>query len=159
MNKLFIIAAVFVLAVTQNSFAQDSARQTETPQLLSFYYNIKDALVAGNANAASASAQDFVTAAKSMDNSEIPENSLKALVNDAGSIAATKDLKKQREIFAGLSTGMTALARAVKLSDTPVYEAYCPMKKASWLSSSKSIKNPYYGSAMLTCGKVTDTLQ
>jgi hypothetical protein len=33
------------------------------------------------------------------------------------------------------------------------------MKKAYWLSPDKAIKNPYYGSAMLTCGKVTETIQ
>jgi hypothetical protein len=33
------------------------------------------------------------------------------------------------------------------------------MKKASWLSSEAAIKNPYFGSAMLTCGKVTATLK
>jgi len=33
------------------------------------------------------------------------------------------------------------------------------MKKSSWLSNDTSIKNPYYGSSMLTCGKVTGTLK
>jgi hypothetical protein len=32
------------------------------------------------------------------------------------------------------------------------------MKKASWLSNDKAIKNPYYGSAMLTCGNVKTIL-
>lgn len=38
-----------------------------------------------------------------------------------------------------------------------VYYQYCPMKKAYWLSMEKEIKNPYYGSSMLTCGKVIET--
>jgi hypothetical protein len=28
-----------------------------------------------------------------------------------------------------------------------------------WLSSEAVIKNPYYGKAMLTCGKVTETIK
>jgi hypothetical protein len=32
------------------------------------------------------------------------------------------------------------------------------MKKAYWLSGDKVIKNPYFGSAMLTCGTITETL-
>jgi len=32
------------------------------------------------------------------------------------------------------------------------------MKKAVWLSNEKAIKNPYYGSQMLTCGKVVETI-
>ena len=30
--------------------------------------------------------------------------------------------------------------------------AYCPMADKPWLQKDKDIKNPYYGSAMLTCG-------
>ncbi|MGY4386382.1 hypothetical protein ACVWYN_003435 [Pedobacter sp. UYP24] len=32
------------------------------------------------------------------------------------------------------------------------------MKKSSWLSSEKAVKNPYFGSAMLACGSVQETL-
>jgi len=46
----------------------------------------------------------------------------------------------------------------VKLSDAPLYQQYCPMKKSYWLSKDAAIKNPYYGKQMLTCGKVSDTL-
>jgi hypothetical protein len=78
-------------------------------------------------------------------------------VQDAGAIATAKDLKKQREVFANLSNNMVAVAKAVKLSVQPVYQQYCPMKKASWLSSEKTIRNPYFGSAMLSCGELTNT--
>ena len=53
---------------------------------------------------------------------------------------------------------MALVAKAVKLTDAPVYKAYCPMKKAYWLSAEKEIKNPYYGSAMLSCGSVMETI-
>jgi hypothetical protein len=33
------------------------------------------------------------------------------------------------------------------------------MKKASWLSDSKEIKNPYYGEKMNDCGSVKATLK
>jgi hypothetical protein len=32
------------------------------------------------------------------------------------------------------------------------------MKKAYWLSGDAAIKNPYFGSSMLTCGKVSTTI-
>jgi hypothetical protein len=54
---------------------------------------------------------------------------------------------------------MYTLAKAAKLSPQPVYEQYCPMKNAYWLSSEASIKNPYYGNEMLSCGEVKDTLK
>jgi hypothetical protein len=53
---------------------------------------------------------------------------------------------------------MFELVKGLKLNTNTLYEQYCPMKKATWLSESAAIKNPYYGSQMLTCGKTTETL-
>ena len=152
---------MFATAFVQNSFAQDSTTQTQSQlsQLLASYFNIKDALVAGNANSASSGAEQFVKTANGIDYKVISEGNINALLKDAGKISDTKDIKQQRELFTNFSTNMFTLAKAVKLTTQPVYEAYCPMKKAYWLSSDKAIKNPYFGSAMLTCGKVVETLQ
>jgi hypothetical protein len=32
-------------------------------------------------------------------------------------------------------------------------------KGANWLSKENAIKNPYYGSSMLSCGKTTETIK
>lgn len=156
MKKLFIMVAFIATAFVQHSFAQDDLKQS---QLLSLYYNIKDALVAGSANTAASKADEFVKTLNGIDEKIIPAASRDALLKGAGKISSTKDIKLQREQFAGFSADMIALAKSVKLTVQPVYAAYCPMKKAYWLSSEKAIKNPYYGNAMLTCGKVTETLQ
>ncbi len=159
MKKIFIIVAICATALVQQSFAQDTSTQSPFSSLLHSYYDIKDALVAGNANTASMQASEFVKAAKSVDSKDFSADTRDALVKDAEAIAATKDIKRQRENFAGFSTNMAALAKTVKLSAEPIYEAYCPMKKSYWLSSDKAIKNPYFGNAMLTCGKVTETIK
>jgi uncharacterized protein DUF3347 len=160
MKHLFIIVALFATAYFQNSFAQGSTSQTQTQltQLLSSYYGIKDALVAGNTGNAAISAGAFVKAANGIDYKIVSEGNIHALLKDAGAISETADLKKQREQFARLSTNIITLAKAVKMGAQPAYEIYCPMKKASWLSDSKTVKNPYYGSAMLSCGNVVDTI-
>jgi hypothetical protein len=80
------------------------------------------------------------------------------LTFDARHISESKDIAHQREHFANFSANFFKLAKAVKLTDNPVYYAYCPMKKSYWLSADAAIKNPYYGSQMLTCGKVSETL-
>ena len=45
-------------------------------------------------------------------------------------------------------------------TDTKIYRDYCPMydqgKSGYWISETKDIKNPYYGSEMLTCGGITN---
>lgn len=148
--------ALTAITFSHKSFAQDT---TKASQLLSHYYALKDALVAGNSNQAASHAQSFLKTAQGIDSKASGKGSINTLVKDAGKIAGTKELKKQREYFAGFSTNMATLAKAVKLSDQPVYQAYCPMKKASWLTSEKVIKNPYYGSSMLTCGEITNTIR
>ena len=159
MKKItFIVAIVAATTSTQPGFAQDSAKQYQLPQLLTNYYNIKNALVAGDATAASSSAQAFAKTANTIDYKVISEGNINTLVKDAGKIAESKDIKTQRTYFANFSTNMATIAKAVKLADQPIYQAYCPMKKANWLSNDKAIKNPYYGSAMLTCGKVVETI-
>ena len=159
MKKIFFVAVAF-LATTliQNTFAQDSTQQYQLSQLLTQYYQIKDALVAGNGNEASAKAQDFIKTANSIDYKLISEGNINALLKDATPISETKDIKVQREHFANLSDNMATLAKSVKLTGDPIYKQYCPMKKTNWLSNEKAIKNPYYGNAMLTCGNVVETI-
>ncbi|MGV3685085.1 MAG: DUF3347 domain-containing protein [Daejeonella sp.] len=155
MKKIFFIVAIIATSFTQTTFAQDKA--VGSSDILSQYYAVKDALISGNASLANAKAIEFVKSAT--DAANLPEANRVALVKDASNIAKTKDLKKQREYFSAFSENMFALAKSTKLSSEPVYQAYCPMVKASWLSSASAIKNPYYGSSMLTCGKVVETLK
>lgn len=158
MKKIFLFVAICATAFVQQSFAQNISTPKPS-ELLTSYYNIKDALVSGDANSAASNAEQFVKTINSISIEIIHESYKEALLKDAGKISATKDLKKQREAFSAFSANMFALAKAVKLNAEPVYYQYCPMKKATWLSSNKAIKNPYYGNSMLTCGKTTDTIQ
>jgi hypothetical protein len=61
-----------------------------------------------------------------------------------------------------LSENMYALIKVSK-TETPTYYQFCPMandgKGANWLSKENAVKNPYYGSQMLTCGKVVETIK
>ena len=51
----------------------------------------------------------------------------------------------------------------VSKTKTPIYVQHCPMandgKGANWLSKENQVKNPYYGSKMMTCGKTVETLK
>ncbi|HEX3166180.1 MAG TPA: DUF3347 domain-containing protein [Chitinophagaceae bacterium] len=158
MKKSILVIALLSTVFAQKTFAQDSTQQHQLSQLLTQYYNIKDALVAGNGIVASAKAEEFIKTANSIDYKLISEGNINALLKDATPISETKDIKVQREHFSNLSNNMASLAKSVKLTTEPIYQAYCPMKKANWLSNDKAIKNPYYGSAMLTCGKVVETI-
>ncbi len=157
MKKIFLVVALIAITFIQNSFAQDSTKSQSAP-LLTSYYSLKYALVGSNANIAAVSATLFIKAVNDLDTTIVKEESRNALLKDAVAISQTKDLNVQRVKFSTLSANMFVVAKTVKLSAEPIYQQYCPMKKASWLSDVKVIKNPYYGNAMLTCGSVKETL-
>jgi DNA-binding transcriptional regulator WhiA len=159
MKKIFLLVAFLATSMVQYSFAQDHSGHAQSTDLLGLYYNIKDALISGNAATTTAQAVTFVKAINAEDAKKVPETSRLALSKGASNIAQAKEIKKQREYFAAFSEDMYALAKSTKLSTAPIYKAYCPMKKANWLSSEAAIKNPYYGTAMLSCGKITETLK
>lgn len=154
-KKILALLAFWLLVSAQNSFAQDTPK-VQQAQILNSYYKVKNALVSSDPSLAASAAGELVTAINTTDKTSLDENARAALLKDAVFISQSKDVKKQREQFAALSNSMAELAKTTRLSAEPVYQQYCPMKKASWLSSEKAIKNPYYGSAMLTCGTVKE---
>jgi len=142
-------------------FAQSSGLSS----ILTAYYEIKDALVAGDAKAVASAAGGMLKAINGVDMTALAPKDHQAfmalqdkLAYDSRHISESSDINHQREHFTSLSANLFKLAKQARLSDQPIYEDYCPMKKAYWLSSDAAIKNPYFGSKMLTCGKVSTTL-
>ncbi len=68
-------------------------------------------------------------------------------------------LKALRTPFKPLSEALAASATNLGLTlDGSLYQAHCPMalgQGADWLQTGKEVRNPYYGSAMLSCGSIT----
>lgn len=79
-----------------------------------------------------------------------------AMAKSAKAVADAADLKAARVAFGDLSDAVIAAGKAEGWKDTPeVKVAYCPMVKKSWVQKEADIRNPYYGTAMLTCGSFT----
>src|SRR5262245_53845937 len=77
-----------------------------------------------------------------------------ALVKAARGVEQAADMNAAREAFGALSDAVIAAGNAEKWKDAPdVRVAYCPMVKKSWLQKEETIRNPYYGNSMLTCGE------
>lgn len=74
------------------------------------------------------------------------------VAKQAEALAKAKDLKAAREAFKPLSASLTKYLADNKAGKGVYHEGYCPMVKASWLQTEKEVRNPYMGSAMLTCG-------
>jgi hypothetical protein len=133
------------------------------------YFLLKDALVKTDGKTAATVAKDVLTALNAVKMEELATDvhmiwmkEMKGLLGGAKNISETQDIKRQREFFISLSKSMYELIKVAKY-ETPVYLQFCPMandgKGANWLSKENAVKNPYYGSKMMTCGKTVETIQ
>lgn len=121
-------------------------------KLINNYTAVKDALVSGDNKAAAGAIGVFQKTLSEEGSFELKD----ALLKSADEIAKAGSIDKQRAAFNDFSVNLWKVVKASKTS-SPVYYQYCPMKKAYWISSTKEIRNPYYGSSMLTCGKTVET--
>jgi Cu(I)/Ag(I) efflux system membrane fusion protein len=73
------------------------------------------------------------------------------------------DIEQLRKTFQPVSTTMIEMTNTFNPVGEIIYVQHCPMadnnKGADWLSVEKEIKNPYFGSSMLTCGEVTKEIK
>ncbi len=151
MKKIIFTTLFSVFTVLTLSAQKSDATITK---LYQNYLNIKTALVADNSDDASKAATIFLKSASMIDFKVLSEGNLDVLRKSASKIAESRSIDTQRESFDNLSKNMISLTSKFKLSDDSVFVQYCPMAEASWLSSEKEIRNPYYGSSMLKCGSV-----
>ena len=79
------------------------------------------------------------------------------------SLVNSKDIAASRRHFVSLSDQMVMLATTFESNENTIYVQHCPMANedngADWLSTSKQIKNPFFGSSMLKCGEVKTTIK
>ncbi|TPD70565.1 DUF3347 domain-containing protein [Flavobacterium microcysteis] len=149
-----------------------ATRQQEQNQLKAVfdnYFDVKDALVKTEGKLASDKAKGLVKAinAVKMNELKMEEHNvwmkvLNELKEDAEHVSETTDAEHQRDHFITLSKSIYELLKVSKY-EVPVYYQFCPMandgKGANWLSKENAVKNPYYGSQMLTCGKTVETIK
>ena len=138
---------------------------TKAEAILNDYFNLKDALVADDTKKAAQEGSKLAASLKAFDASKYTAEEQKELadiIEDATEHAehiAKSDMGHQREHFKTLSKDMSDLIAITGTKNT-LYEQFCPMYDggSSWLSSSDQVRNPYYGSKMLKCGKVKKTI-
>lgn len=142
---------------------------TQLKAVFDHYFSVKDALVQTDAPAASVHAAALLKSLKGVDMNKLSAAEhtvwmrvMKDLMKDTEKIAAAKEIAKQRESFVLLSGNIYELIKVAPPA-TPVYYQHCPMyaqgKGGQWLSKENTIKNPYYGTQMLTCGQTVETIK
>lgn len=142
-------------------------------RLLDSYYLLKDAFVASDTIKANDAALNLVQNAESLNVDEIRGDSSGTIRETANYFAATisgsgkaltaeSGIEAKRKEFEMITDAMWSLTRTVQYEGQKVYYQYCPMafnnRGAYWLSNTREIENPYFGSKMPDCGEVTDSL-
>lgn len=131
---------------------------------------LKEALISSDSAAASASIQEIKNSLAKVDMTLLKDealmdwmSNLRVFNESTALISSSTNLKVQRKAFASFSDALYKSIKMFGIGGLTVYYAHCPMANnnigAYWLSDSKQIRNPYMGEAMLTCGKVKETLQ
>ena len=134
--------------------------------VLADYFMLKDALVGDDTKKAAQAGTKLMASLKAFDTKSYTKEEQKELadiIEDATEHAehiSESVIDHQREHFKTLSKDITDMVAITGTKNT-LYEQFCPMydKGSAWLSSSNEVRNPYYGSKMLKCGKVQKTIQ
>ncbi|MDR6301741.1 hypothetical protein GGR31_002411 [Mesonia maritima] len=140
-----------------------NAGSNASDAIIDNYLKIKNALVADNQEKAAEAGGNLVADFDDFDKasySSEEQQELTDIIEDAKEHAehiSESPMEHQREHFDILSKDIIDMI-AITGTDKKLYQDFCPMyndnKGAQWLSASKEIKNPYYGSKMMGCGEV-----
>ncbi|WP_036158258.1 DUF3347 domain-containing protein [Maribacter forsetii] len=141
--------------------SMSASEKVKVETILSDYFNLKNALVDDDNDKAKTLGNTLAKSLSSLDQSQYSENQLEKLASiiadatEQSKHISEADIVKQREYFKILSKDLTNMVAFTGTENT-LYQQFCPMYDdgSAWLSKSDNIKNPYYGSKMLTCGKV-----
>ncbi len=159
---------VKAVAVTYTNV--DTKVAASIQEIVDHYLHIKNALTNDNGSEAASGAKAMEEVVSKLDKSFFTAEQKKVydeleadLKEHAEHIGKNGDkIKHQRSHFASLSEDVYDLVKAFG-GGRALYHDHCPMynenKGAMWISELKDVKNPYYGSEMLTCGTVEEIIQ
>lgn len=175
-NGVFAIDAAAQLSGNYSMMMRPESKTMETPQafreqitaVVDVYFEIKNALVNSDLEAAKTASGDLENAISKVDRQLLESKAHDHWValegnlsSDAAEMEETQNLETMRQYFATVSENIIAMTESFGLEKEKVYKDYCPMafndQGAYWLSEMEEIRNPYYGDAMLSCGEVRDT--
>lgn len=138
--------------------------------IIGHYLDVKNALASDDGAKAAEAAGAISDALKKVDKSLLTaeqkaafDKSADIVGQESAKIAGSAaDIAGQRASFFPLSESVYALAKQFGGGKT-LYHDHCPMARdnqgAMWISEQKDIRNPYFGSGMLTCGTVEEVIQ
>ncbi len=137
--------------------------------VMTAYINLKNDLVSDRSDSAREAAKVLYSAIDNVSKQILSDEKhhtwvlyAEKMSLDVAYIKGTSDLEVQRKYFIPLSDNMYIEAKAFHTNGTDIYYQFCPMadngKGAYWLSETNEIRNPYFGSKMLSCGSTKEII-
>ena len=154
--------------VKENTQVSQTANSFSTSKIISDYLKLKNALTEDDTNNAATSAKLLFKTLNATDISSVDiklRKNLQDIMQDAKEHTKhigdnSNKINNQRVHFVSLSKEINDLVKQFG-SKQKLYQDFCPManegKGAIWISETKEIRNPYYGSEMLSCGSIKTT--
>src|SRR5438445_7504787 len=147
---IILAAAVGILLNTSVRAAENSALMEPVKSVLDHYLKIQTELAKDSLKGVDEHTDPIAKAVKGDEMKMLSPD----VAKEAETLAQAKDLKAARQAFKPLSASLVKYLADNKAGKGTYHEAYCPMVKASWLQTGKTIKNPYMGKEMLSCGEL-----
>jgi hypothetical protein len=157
--KAFLFAAVIAASVS-NAKAQQRGLDFAITTVIKDYFEVKNALTAGNAGLAQNKAGKMIWDLNNVPTKDMngPQHSawfnyLSRLQLSARAISEQTAIANQRRQFSALSNALYGALKDMKVNSIAIYRQYSAACDSYWLSDSPAIRNPYYGIADKKLGK------
>jgi len=139
---------LMVVGCNQTAFPKAPAAGSQmSPAIVEPYLKIQEALASDSVDDVKANAGNLATAATALGAPAM------RIDTTALQLASFDDLADARTKFGALSEAIDTYMTGLKLNPAEgVRVAFCPMVQKPWLQKDGSLRNPYHGSEMLTCG-------
>ena len=152
-----------IIEIKKNIKSEIKIEEIKVDGYLGNYFKIKNFLVNDDSKNSYEALFEFEKSIKSIETvkfSDVDQSQIKSIINNILNNVnkmKSESIKIQRLYFEKLSQNIFNLINIIN-PKIKVFHQYCPMfnenKGGMWLSSSKEIFNPLFGSSMLKCGYV-----
>jgi hypothetical protein len=157
------------IIILEHPYQLAEATKTEMEQVIDAYLQLKDAFVKDDEQATDKAAGLMAEKVAAVVPTRLEGEGLEAWQNHQKVYEAKlkemqhiKGLDSKRSYFNHISETMYCTIKSFGLKQGSLFAIFCPMafddKGAYWISDSKTIQNPYFGSKMPTCGEVKEEL-
>jgi hypothetical protein len=138
-------------------------KNSSTTAIIDAYLQIKNGLVTDDKEVTATGGTALLSAFSAFDMTKLSSEQHKEYMEiyenakEQAEHIVKSPIDHQREHFEVLSTDIDDMIALLGTEKT-LYQDFCPManggKGAIWLSEKEEIQNPFYGSKMMTCGKI-----